>query len=867
MKSLDPPDYNDPEQIDPDIEGNTQYNVSLRWSTFWEKTVLFCEPSYYIQSVNATLMVPNMTVSNIQLLASPQQLPQEQFNIPDFESMVGSDSSKNITGRDINETIKQIDTTQLDNLGVTDLIGNMIIFAVGSEHLELDEYLNPSVLAASLDKAYGLLFALAVNSVLSPNNSNSDNTSGTIQGETNAIAVVRTLAIPLEVCLSLVAIMTILLLLVCWNRRSQLCKDPDSLSNVLELTQNDPKVPSVAKSAEQGCDESGLTLRNGRLRVSAWEENLPISATSTSLTISEHVQGGSSKNKPVRPFVMGTLAGATFLMVLSLALITILALWFCVQNRDGLPIPSRHPLLTQIVLNYLPVVFATLLEPFWTLLNRKLCILKPFEELGNGKARAFQSIDLKYTSLPPQLIIWRALKARHFLLMAVCGIGLSTNILAVALNALLDTQVRAVEFDGTFLKTSLPVINPFPLDTTSSDHLYIAAANFSHGTPLPAWVAEDLFFLPFQINATSPLGSVESYKANTWGFGLVTNCTKIDWDNPGWIAQDKGEVGSPQVNINQSSVECMRLWDTFYESSNKTNGALELIAPFGPNDDKATSEEHEICGSVLTAGFLRAELNAELEGVDSLVTSSQWMTCQSDLVTALYEVEVDNSGRVESYIRQSSDSTDISFAGNASLNSILSNLFLAFDAPFNKQPNWRDGTYEDSWFGFLIKALTKSTKLIDPSLPAPGFYDSSRVVEEVLVRLFPIILSLRPTAFVPAPTGSTIKGKMMVPCDRVFMSRPMFILVVILLLWNIVVAAAYYLYRPRPMPTGVADTIASVLALFDGSGLVKEQSVDRPWPEDWTFGYGNFIGENDGKPRLGIERRPFVVPLVDKKRT
>ena len=98
------------------------------------------------------------------------------------------------------------------------------------------------------------------------------------------------------------------------------------------------------------------------------------------------------------------------------------------------------------------------------------------------------------------------------------------------------------------------------------------------------------------------------------------------------------------------------------------------------------------------------------------------------------------------------------------------------------------------------------------------------------------------------------------------MSSSIFIVTVILLLLNIAVAVAYYMRRPRPLPKAVlAETIAGELKLFNGSGLVEERVRDKPWPEDWRFGYGGFIGVGDSKPRMGIERRPFVVPLGEKK--
>ena len=73
----------------------------------------------------------------------------------------------------------------------------------------------------------------------------------------------------------------------------------------------------------------------------------------------------------------------------------------------------------------------------WIILSRLLCLLQPFEELRKENASSSKSVEVKYTSLPPQLAIWRAFRAKHFLLAAVCFIAVSTNVLAVMLAALL----------------------------------------------------------------------------------------------------------------------------------------------------------------------------------------------------------------------------------------------------------------------------------------------------------------------------------------------------------------------------------------------------------------------------------------------
>jgi hypothetical protein len=97
----------------------------------------------------------------------------------------------------------------------------------------------------------------------------------------------------------------------------------------------------------------------------------------------------------------------------------------------GLTLPSTNPIALSILQNYLPTAFATFLEPAWVILNQLLCLLQPFEELRRGNAKFSKSIGAKYTSLPPQLIVLRAVRSGHFILAVVGTITISTNLLAV----------------------------------------------------------------------------------------------------------------------------------------------------------------------------------------------------------------------------------------------------------------------------------------------------------------------------------------------------------------------------------------------------------------------------------------------------
>jgi hypothetical protein len=59
--------------------------------------------------------------------------------------------------------------------------------------------------------------------------------------------------------------------------------------------------------------------------------------------------------------------------------------------------------------------------------------MRSMQELHSGQAPARKSLLLQYTSLLPQLIIFRALRARHFLPQLV---ALLANVLTVTLSGL-----------------------------------------------------------------------------------------------------------------------------------------------------------------------------------------------------------------------------------------------------------------------------------------------------------------------------------------------------------------------------------------------------------------------------------------------
>ena len=864
-------------------------------------TAIFCEPSYWIQDVNATVTVPNMTVSDLVPLASPVPLTHDVFNVSNYEYVIGTGAGATTSSRrsDISHTLSVIDQVpRLQRMGLSASVTNMVGFAIGGSRLDLPQYLDAGKLTESFEKAHKLLFALAVKDFFSPATRIADPRPGVVQGDTNAVVVFQILAVVTESLLGLITVFAVALMLNTWNRRSQLRKDPASLTDIVGMltpsiklgkittfeiqssgaspAQISPKVHLLDSAVHEIADKKIRTdkllayLKNGKIYLTANESDpkQPRYVRKIFMTAQEICDEErdpiAKDSKLYWPTEMTSTVAGIFISILLMAITTLALLQLQINKHLGLPLPSGNPVVTNIVLNYIPVVFATLLEPFWVMLNRLLCVLKPFEELRNGEAAASASLDLKYTSLPPQLVFLRAFRARHFLLAAVCAISVSANILAVSLSGLFQTNVLSMESNSTFAIRYLPIFNQTD-GSTGSDHLYIAKTNFSDGTALPPWVSRDRFFLPFSLDTNSQKVDAQAYRATTQGFGMELNCAQADLNSVAYVTNDVDRFIVSQPAIGGRNVECKGIY-TAVGVQNNSNAALEVLTTVTSANSNASQEDRDVCETIMVAGFLRANLTNYLssEIVHINTVSSLWLTCRPTFLTAPYEITVATDGRIQTYTRKAPYSSDLGpyFTENFNITRLIKGTGWLLDNPPETQPFWHKDTFVDSWFGFFVKTLSNSSLPVDPSTPVPEYDSIAPLVEDIYTRLFAILLGLHPDWFAPAPAETELHGAVLVPCSRVFMSRPMFIIAISLISLNFVVAVAYYAKRPKRMLTEMPNTIASIIGLFEGSGLIAEKKSERGWHKDWKFGYGKYVG-TDKKPHLGIERRPFVVPWAD----
>ncbi|KAI4255043.1 MAG: hypothetical protein L6R42_006936 [Xanthoria sp. 1 TBL-2021] len=854
----------------------------------------FCEPTYWTQEVNATVTVPSMNVTEISPLGPRITLPDGLFNRTAFEYGIGTGAQAISERADISETTNIVDQkSQVAKFGLLGTVTNMVGFALGLNPTDLTDFADPTILAASFENAHKLLHALAMRQLMSSNAIEVQSRQGTISGKISAITTVRPFAIVVEVLLGLVVTLILALMTYTCRRPSQLCNNPASLIDVIAIAADDDENFDSTDETGPEASRSRFRLVNGRICLSRPHvaSHVPNCGNSSadarpSLTESE-VENSKSL---ARPIAMSMTVACIFLLTLLLALTTVIALTIYAKKHDGLPVPSNHTAVNKLVLNYVLVMFATVLEPFWLLLNRQLCVLQPFEELRQANAPASRSLKLKYTSLPPQMNIWNAFRAKHYVLGAVCAIGLSANLLAISLNGLLQIEFFPMA-DQTYLPRRYEEIfaqNQVRIKS-GSDYQYVAKANLSDGVSLPPWTTSETFFVPFDVKAKSKYGSVGSIQASTRGFSIRPKCERAKFNDTALVTGRPNSFFTEQRTPSGGTVFCGGA-ATPFGGQNNTNAALEVLVQLQPVDLtksdtpaieavfdlNATEEETRTCRSIVVAGFLRANLTVsindaktdnskeaptpEIQRINSL--SSLWMMCKSSIATAPYKVTVVPSGHVESYVAigpELKDPVD-SFSNGTSPTSLIISATWVLARGQDTIPYWHNDTFVDTWFAYFIKHLSNSTMFVDPEQPVPVFEQVVPYVEDLYARLFAIVLSLNQGWLAEAKPVSTIPGVLFVSSQRVFVSRPMFVITVVLLVANMAVAILHWTRRPKKMLPTMPYTIGSILAMIHASGLKREARNQEDWKKDWKFGYGRFVG-TDGKPHVGIERRPFVQPL------
>lgn len=554
----------------------------------------------------------------------------------------------------------------------------------------------------------------------------------------------------------------------------------------------------------------------------------------------------------------------------------------------GLALPSTNRFVRQLVENYIPTAIATFIEPAWVVLNRILCTLQPFEDLRRGKSNPSSSITVDYTSLPPQLTFFKALRARHLVLAAVCWMALLSNLLAVAFSGLFNENIANIAHKTTFSQQLSPVLDTSALNNTDTgeetvlfnrtvtDHFYVAMSNLTAGTPLSPWTDGRMYYMPF--NQTTNENSTWLHEATTRAFGVEMSCAELrEGEGP----------NSVQHTIATNALAANYTFNiSFGEDFPACNVRQEIEYEGVPNSLFAAEWTIRLCDSEYTVsawqrGNATRAANHTVIGEDiSNVTihsfDSTFVACRPYLKTGTADVIVNSAGVVQnaSNFQRTNGSTDqfykqspsemvrhINYMMEYSRNQSDSNTF-AF--------NWHNDSYPDDYYNYLIKETYNTTRLLDPTTPVPSFSEAAEPFANIYTELVALSFSANAAMLFPPTTDLNVEGYVIKPEIRIFMSTPMFIIIETIIGLYIIVATMVYVRRPWRFLPRLPTTIASNIAYFAASHAVLDLKGTSALSADvrnhhvqhigHKYGFGSFIG-TDRKAHVGVERQPFFVKL------
>ncbi|PVH77159.1 hypothetical protein DL98DRAFT_591555 [Cadophora sp. DSE1049] len=878
-------------------------------------TALFCETNYSSHSVTVTVNASDNAIVHQKPApeshsSSATQSVQSIFNTTAFEYVLATGVTP--TNQDVNLPERAVleQYPRLMNYSLTWPVSNMVGFAVALNPATVGDLAEPTALQVAFERAHQLLFATAFNSLVEPIKQidNLAGDSSVLEDSPGAIILVRPMAIAVEVALAIVAIMTLLLWYHSHCRQSNLESDPSSIADLMTVLQAGQ---ISRKESQSTIDFAGTTeveaLSKEMYQLTARTCGLSKphveSVNNTTFGSSTTIQstGGHDETPPSRPVELRLWSGGAFVIILTAAIIGLVVLNDQILKHNGLTLPSSNPTVLSIIENYLPTIFATLLEPIWIVLNRNLCLLKPFDELRKGNAKPAYSVEARYTSLPPPLILWRALRSGHFLLGAVCLTVISSNFLAVSLSTLLNEGRTTANFTFTSQRLLLPSFNNTRIRSDGiggpaisySDHFYIEMSNLTSNTSLPPWVDATNYYLPFtpgdadQISNSDISAVLKGFKGATTGFGAQVNCTNLsqDKDIDGFELKTSEDgltafFSTSHQLPNGSRTTCVPLAVT--NALNETIGfrltfpernigleVMQAMFPAGGLDDGG------FCSKLLVAGWVRASSTVVLDPETGVINSTQienvsgtFLACTATLEAAKFDVVVDTTGRVVESNRTSditANNTSL-FSGNGTTELNLFQETVDLLAPVTGTLfQWHNTSVTTDWMNSLLAIELNSQRLVDPAAPAPNGSEIKPLLEQLYRKLFAILLGLNSdNVFLHSSDQASEAFEEIIEVSRIFLSPAMFTVSIIILVFHLIMAVLYYMYRPRNFLPRMPTSLAAIFSYVYASRAVQDFSHGRKESGDadvgQRFGYGRFVGV-DGKTHVGIEQQRFVVPL------
>ncbi|KAF1847952.1 uncharacterized protein K460DRAFT_363966 [Cucurbitaria berberidis CBS 394.84] len=878
-------------------------------------TRLYCIPFYYQQDVTAVVDASTQRPLKIEAKSEKVPLPAETWDSKFFEDQMNGGKQEQIRDTlplkywpDQLETLSTVPLSLApEGLALVTMAG----LVVGASQRSLADLLDPEALRAAYETTYRIIFARSMVEILDQKFTNTRTVNGSTEHMTAAVVVVPVFTYLVEGLLGFVSLCSIALIVISIRRKWSLHSDPATIASVMALVADNPtllgdftKLDGANKERfEESLKDKKFQLEyNERGNIITEADSFdPLDHNSHGIVRTESDE--SQPAKPIRPREFQSLMVLPFVSLL-IALAITLGVLLLKSQPYGIVRPSSRAIVRQLIENYIPTAIATFIEPVWVLVNRLMCMLQPFEELRGGNATPQKSINADYSSLPPQLVIIKALRSSHFKLAAVCTMALLTNVLAIAFSGMFDErsvifpyrvplqppyETKFVSINGTVGPGMLEQSGAFTGGLGTNQFL-VAESNYTAGTPLPAWTGNQLFFVPFADKELLKLKEDERLEARTTAVGAELDCQQIDPRNltASWYRDSHNSGSTSDVSVTIDGVACEKKDIRTEDGPEGVNGGLNPYCEDGRTSmelvllpqarQNASLAEQDFCARLAVFGYVRDANICRRNTTTFDQSNALFVGCRTKIVAGEATVLVGNDGRVHK-VSQLDTSSDLSstfterhFSNNASNLLRQGNTFLL------RYPGarWHNQSFASEFMNYFMFKQANNSRLIDPNLPLPSLEEVTRQLYPVYSKLFAIWLGInRDKLLVPRNNGSsfTIEGWIHERQTRIFLSMPLFIIAEAILGIYTIVAVCIYLWRPGRFLPRMPTSIGAIIALFaasqavcdmHGTSLLTRKERKRHVEGLGTrYGYGTFVGV-DGRLHQGIEKEPLVnaVPVL-----
>ena len=184
---------------------------------------------------------------------------------------------------------------------------------------------------------------------------------GTVEGNLNAIIVVRPLALVVESSLGVVAVLALALLYTQKRHSSQLAGDPASISDVLLMMEE--QNPEEECCGTFNASRSRVNIKNGKIYMQKDKDPCDIKECQNR-NLQPFDNNGSYLKDLIQPLELRSCVAGSFILILISAMIALTYTQIRAGKEAGLSEPSKNTVLAQLIISYLPVTFATFLEAF-----------------------------------------------------------------------------------------------------------------------------------------------------------------------------------------------------------------------------------------------------------------------------------------------------------------------------------------------------------------------------------------------------------------------------------------------------------------------------------------------------------------------